>query len=154
MQQKITTGISILALVVAAISLWISYGSQVDNRANETYSRIVEFEVKKQEILREMIRGVILISRLEEAEREILQYTLPPELQEAVVDILINLRNTKIGMGDILDDLDDLPALTDTDNRVRLERVGSNQLQTNADLEELLANVAELRAQADAILEK
>ena len=130
-RQNISIYISILALFVSSISLWLSY-------QNREHDRLVAYEQRKQEVRQLMLEGALLLEKLDKAILEHVRTDGTPELREKAARLWSEVKDAHRLMESTVADFETLPATSGTEARLRLERVFSNQQQINKKSRELL----------------
>jgi hypothetical protein len=121
--------VAILALGVSLFSLWMSY-------QNRQYDRLVAYEQKKQEVRQLFLEGELLLEKLENAVLEHVKNDKTDELRIDAGNILKKTVETHRDMKKIRTDFESLPATSDTETRLTLERIFSNQQILNKQLRE------------------
>jgi len=132
-QQNSSLYIAILALIVSVVSLWLWY-------QNREHDRLVEFEQRKQEVRYLSLEGEMLSGKLEEVILEHVKTDKTPKLREHAANILKEVTNIRKDMNLNVKDIAALPATSNTDVRIKLETLLTNQRHINNRLREMIVN--------------
>lgn len=123
--------ISVFALVVSSISLWLSY-------QNREYDRLVAFEQRKQEVRQLLIEEELLCEDVEKAILEHVKTDETPELREDAAMIWEEARNIRRKTESMVNEFGTIPATSKTKDRLVLEKMFIDAQQQNKKLLELL----------------
>ena len=119
-RQNIAIIISILALCLSLIGLFLSY-------KNQEYDRLVAYEQKKQEIRLLLVETDLLFKKLEKAYFEIARTNTTPEIKETATTLYSGAKHDHQLMASGGTIFDTLPTSTGTEARLKLEIIFANQ---------------------------
>ena len=130
-RENISIYISILAVFVSSISLWLSY-------QNQEHDRLVAYEQKRQEVRQLLLEGELLSEKVERSILEHVKTDKTPELREDAAKIWKMATEIHQEMKSVVASFEALPATSGTKARIELEKLFADQLNTNKKFRELL----------------
>ena len=144
--EYFTVPLSIAALVVSIISLKSSCEAHDYAREAQDYTRVVEFEQRRQEVIQILLQNQVLLQQFDDAVRAALKEEPVPEHREweEWADIMHELEAIRAGLEKSRGFVDQIPAGS-TAARVHIERARTQVMEIQSRLEGQLELVAKLR---------
>lgn len=123
-RQSISIYISVLALFVSSLSLWLSH-------QNQERDNLIAFEQRKQEIRQLAMEGELLCRKLDEILLSRIKKAKNPEETENAVKEWNNADDVHRRIKMIVKDIDNMGPTSDKKNRLKLEELLINQRLIN-----------------------